>query len=300
MQTKDLKIILKVAEHQSITAAANRLNISAATASAAIKRVEKQLGTELFIRSTRQLRLSAAGERYLPKCQQAIALLNQAKQTVKNEENIIDGELRIALPSDLGRNVILPLLDQFIDDHPLLHVKIHVSNRLGDFSRDPVDVALRYGSSYDDNLYGFKICDTPQSLYASPAYLQKYGTPTHPDELNGHNGLFYQLYERIFDTWHFTHKDNDQSFKVKINGNRTSNDADLVRRWCVAGYGLALKSYLDMAPHLQRGEVVTVLPDYLSATQELWLVCPSRQLITPAVRLLRDRLKVHCEAILQS
>lgn len=300
MQTKDLKIILKVAECQSISAAAKQLNISAATASAAIKRVEKLLGTALFIRSTRRLRLSTAGERYLPKCQEAITLLNQAKHIVKTEENIIDGDLRIALPSDLGRNVILPVLDQFVDEHPLLNVKVHVSNRLGDFSRDPVDVALRYGSSYDNNLYGFKICDTPQSLYASPSYLEKYGTPTHPDELSGHNGLFYQLYDRVFDTWYLTRKNDEKPYKIKITSNRVSNDADLVRRWCVAGYGLALKSYLDMMPHLQRGEVVKVLPEYLSATQELWLVCPSRHLITPAVRLLRDRLRTHCEAVLQS
>lgn len=123
MHTKDLKIILKVAEYQNITAAANSLNITAATASAAIKRVEKDLGAELFIRSTRQLCLSAAGERYLPKCQEALNLLSQAKQVIKKDENIIDGELRIALPSDLGRNVVLPWLDDFMSRHPDLKVK---------------------------------------------------------------------------------------------------------------------------------------------------------------------------------
>lgn len=304
MQTKDLKIILKVAEYQSITAAAHSLNVTAATASAAIKRVESDLGAELFIRSTRQLCLSAAGERYLPKCQEALKLLSQAKQVIKKDENIIDGELRIALPSDLGRNVVLPWLDDFMKRHKALKVKVHISDRLGDFYHDPVDIALRYGSPQDNSLYGFKICDVPRGLYATPHYLQQHGIPEHPDDLTQHNGLFYQIYDKVVDTWVFTHKDNDnQKYKIKMTGNRVSNDADLVRRWCVAGYGVALKSYLDMSPHLQRREVVSVLPNYhpeSHESHELWLICPSRQLITPAIRALRDELKVHCADILQS
>jgi len=83
-----------------------------------------------------------------------------------------------------------------------------------------------------------------------------------------------------------------------MSGNRASNDGDLVRRWCVAGKGLAVKSCLDMAADLLSGKVVNVMPEYKPRTSELWLICPSRQLITPATRLLRDTLKKKSRRIL--
>ena len=106
MLLEDLNVILKVAEFRSITAAAASLDMSTATASAAIKRVERALDVELFIRTTRRLRLSIAGERYIPDCEQALQMLDQAKQNVKDDLDIIDGELRISVPSDLGRHLI--------------------------------------------------------------------------------------------------------------------------------------------------------------------------------------------------
>lgn len=297
MQIEDLEVILKVAEFRGITAAAESLDMRVATASAAIKRVEKQLGAELFIRTTRQLRLSAAGERYIPSCQEAVAMLAQAHQHVKEELAVIDGELRLALSSDLGRNIVVPWLDEFLTMHPSVKLKINLSDSNIDFYRDAVDIALRYGSPTDSNLYGFKICDVPGLLCATEEYLSEFGQPKHPQELVRHNGLFYQLYDVIHDVWTFS-KDGE-SFKVKMHGNRASNDGDLVRRWCVSGKGLAVKSSLDMSNDLLDKRVVPVMNDYQARKTELWLVCPSRQSITPAVRLLRDFLKTKCHEVLE-
>lgn len=111
------------------------------------------------------------------------------------------------------------------------------------------------------------------------------------------SGLFYQLYDIIHDNWTFSR--HDQAFKTRMTGNRASNDGDLVRRWCVAGKGLAVKSCLDMSSDLLSGNVVSVMPDFKPRSTELWLVCPSRQSITPAVRLLRDDFKEKCTAILK-
>lgn len=182
MLVEDLQVILKVAEFKSITAAATHLDMRTATASAAVKRVEKMLGKELFIRTTRQLRLSPAGERYLPECQKALNLLNQAKQNAKGEQANIEGELRIAASSDLGRNLLVPWLDEFIELHPKISVKVNISDSNIDFYRDAVDMALRYGSPVDSNLYGFKICHVPCVLCASPDYVAKHGQPSEPKD----------------------------------------------------------------------------------------------------------------------
>lgn len=296
MLLEDLLVISKVAEFRSITAAAHSLDMRIATASAAVKRVESDLGIELFIRTTRQLRLSSAGERYIPQCEQALLMLKHAKQNIKNEQDIVDGELRIALSSDLGRNLAVPWLDEFMMQHPKLNLRISISDSNLDFYRDPVDIALRYGSPTDSNLYGFKICDVPGVLCTTPDYLKKYGTPVHPNQLTKYNGLFYQLNEVVYDVWQFSK--GDKSFKIKMSSDRIANDADLVRRWCVAGYGFAMKSCLDMSVDLLAGRLVNVMSDYKPRATELWLVCPSRQSITPAVRLLRDLFRVKCAKIL--
>jgi DNA-binding transcriptional LysR family regulator len=143
MLLEDLQVILKVAEFRSITAAAASLDMSTATASAAIKRVEAALGIDLFIRTTRKLRLSTAGERYIPQCQQALLTLEQAKQNIRDDLDIVDGELRIALPSDLGRNLVSSWLDEFVQSHPKVNLKLNISDSNIDFYRDSVDVALR-------------------------------------------------------------------------------------------------------------------------------------------------------------
>jgi DNA-binding transcriptional LysR family regulator len=81
-------------------------------------------------------------------------------------------------------------------------------------------------------------------------------------------------------------------------GNRASNDGDLVKRWCVAGKGIAVKSCLDMADELLNGRVINIMPDYQPPMTELWLICPSKQSITPAVRILRDEFRTRCRTLL--
>jgi len=296
MLLEDLQVVLKVAEFRSITAAAANLDLRTATASAAVKRVESALGVELFIRTTRHLRLSSAGERYIPQCEQALLMLDQAKQNLKDDLDIVDDELRITLSSDLGRNLVTPWLDEFMETYPSVSLRSYISDSNIDFYRDPVDIALRYGSPNDANLYGFKICNVPALLCATQKYLDKNGTPKHPHDLPSHNGLFYQLYDIVHDVWEFSHR--GTKYKIKMSGNRASNDGDLVRRWCVAGKGLAVKSCLDMSTDLLSGNVISVMPEFKPISTELWLICPSRQLITLAVRLLRDTFKKKSTGIL--
>ncbi|MFY8325861.1 LysR family transcriptional regulator [Pseudoalteromonas sp. ZZD1] len=297
MQLDDLKLILKVAEFKSITLAAAKLDMRTATASAAIKRVEAALGVDLFVRTTRHLRLSAAGERYIPQCEQALVVLENARQNLKGEHDEIEGELRVALSSDLGRNIVIPWIDEIMDKYPKVSLRAHISDSNIDFYRDSVDIALRYGSPSDANVYGFKICNVPRLLCATKDYVQQHGNPQHPDDLNQHQGLFYQLQDIINNVWEFT--DGDTKFKVKMNGIRASNDGDLVRRWCVAGKGLAVKSALDIADDLLNDRVITLMPGYQHTCGELWLICPSRQSITPAVRLLRDACREKATRLLQ-
>ena len=300
MQLEDLRVVIKVAEFRSITAAATHLDMQMATASAAVKRIESTLGVELFVRTTRHLRLSSAGERYLPQCIAAMSMLDQAKQAIHNDLDIISGEVRLAVSSDLGRNIAIPWVDGFMEQYPQVTLRVHISDSNIDFYRDALDIALRYGAPADSNLYGFKICNVPRLLVASPSYLELHGTPEHPKDLLNHQGLFYQLHNILNDTWHVTgvKADVERSYKIKLKSYCAANDGDLVRRWCVAGKGVAVKSSLDIANDLLSGRLVPLLPDYKVPQGELWLICPSRQSITPTVRLLRDMFRERTKVIL--
>lgn len=297
MQLKDLQIVLKVAEYRHITAAAASLNIRTATASAALKRIEKKLGAELFIRTTRQLRLSPAGERFVPECAQAIALLEHAKTNVQHQQSGLNGEIRIALSSDLGRNLVNRWLDEFLEEYPQLSLHSHISDHNIDFYSDSIDMALRYGKPNDASMYGFKICNVPYVICVSTDYNVQYGCPLTPQELKAHNGLFYQKHDLIQNQWEF--RIDHQLHKIKLSGNRVTNDADLVRRWCVNGKGYAIKASIEMADDLFHHRVVQVLQDNTPPPLELWLVCPSRQSITPVMRALRDLFRDKCHQLLE-
>lgn len=296
MNTNDLTLFVRTADSSNITTAANQLGITPAAASAALKRLEKQLEVPLFIRSTRQLRITSEGERFLLYCRQALNALDEGKATLDSLRGKIAGEVRFSVSSDLGRNIVLPWLDEAMEQHPELSLQLDVGDNLSDFYMDRVDVALRYGEPRDSSLVAFQIASVNRVAFASPEYLQKHGSPERPEELRQHNCLLYRLGSRAYNVWEFQHE--KDRFKVQVQGNRETNDADIVRRWAIAGQGIGYKSVLDIHRDLQSGAVVKLLEDYRSPPVGVWLICPSRKQVTPAVLMLRDMLRERCAEVL--
>ncbi|MBB1270834.1 LysR family transcriptional regulator [Shewanella sp. SR44-3] len=299
MNTQDLTLFVHTADNGSITGAAHALDMSTAAASAALKRLEKQLNTSLFIRSTRQLRLTTEGEHFLLHCRQALDTLAAGQASMEALQGRVAGEVRISAPSDLGRNLLLPWMDEIMDLHPELKLHLIIGDSLADFYHDRIDLALRYGQPNDSAMVAFKLANVERIICASPSYLARFGMPVTPQDLTEHNCLLYQLNDRSFDLWEFeaklqTDAPTDQpreSYKVRVKSNRCCNDGDLVRRWALAGKGIANKSRLDVNHDLAAGRLVRLLPDYHSPEKELNLLCPSRKQVTPTVLLLRDMLR---------
>lgn len=284
---------MKIAELQSITAAANQLDMSSSAASVSLKRIEEALGAQMFVRTTRKLRLTPEGERYLPLCKQALTLLNQGQVLINEEQQSVSGEVRIAVSSEMGRNLMRELMNDIITQHPSVSLRLHASDSRVDFYRDGVDVALRAmtkEAATESNLYGFKICNIPHVFCAAPSYLEKFGEPTTPTELAEHNALIYKLYEVVHDGWEMFDEDGSRH-KIKLKSNRAVNDGDIVRRWCIDGVGVAKKSAIDVGEDLIAGRLQRYMTNYTIPVTEMWLVLPSRQLISPAIRLIRDSLK---------
>src|SRR6218665_2402523 len=152
LRLDDLEIVVRTADLGSLSAAARELDVSPAVASAALKRLEQELEVRLFARSTRSLRGTPEGEQFLSYARAALQSLDEARQQLAGRKVDISGVLQISAPSDFGRNVLLPWLDEFQQEHPLLHVRLLLGDRNADLFRQPVDIAIRYGAPEDSSL----------------------------------------------------------------------------------------------------------------------------------------------------
>tara|TARA_R110002096_G_scaffold96332_3_gene215137 strand:- start:159 stop:1058 length:900 start_codon:yes stop_codon:yes gene_type:complete len=297
MRIDDLTLFTRIADTGSITESAQQLDITTAAASAALKRLESQLDAQLFVRTTRQLRITSEGERFLQYCRKALDAVDDGILAINSFKGKIGGTVRMSISSDLGRNVVIPWLDELLDRHPELSLNVNIQDSLSDFYLDRVDVALRYGEPQDSSMVAFEIAKAETLVCASPTYIKKHGSPSTPNDLINHNCLFYQLNEKVHDTWIF-HKEN-KKIKVHVSGNRICNDGELVKRWVTSGKGIAVKSKIDMAEDIKAGRVVEILTDYQTPLLGLWLVCPTRKQVTPAVIKIRDLLRTKCSALVE-
>lgn len=188
----------------SFSRAAREVDILPAQASAAIQRLERALGARLFIRTTRSLRLSAQGEKYLPFALKMLEALKSGYDSLKSDNNNLKGELRISLPSDIGRNILLPLISNFCIKHKGVSVKLLFSDEVSDVYREPVDIAIRYGSLPDSNYVAKSlVASNRRCLVASPAYIVREGIPKTLMELQDRECLLFLLDGQTHDVWHF-------------------------------------------------------------------------------------------------
>jgi DNA-binding transcriptional LysR family regulator len=296
LRLDDLSVFVRTADRGSLSAAARELEISPALASAAVKRLEGELGLRLFARTTRSLRLTEQGEHYLRHAREALRLLKEGHDALIEGQETLGGTLKISMPSDLGRNMLVGWLDQFQAQYPKVSVQLSISDRVSDMYRQPVDIAIRYGIQEDSNLIALPLApDNRRVLAASPDYIRQHGKPASLDELSRHNCLRFMLDDVIHDRWSFYHAADAEPVLVDVNGNRSVDDADVVRRWAVAGLGIAYKSRLDLSDDIRSGRLSILLPDLLGEPTPLTMLCMHRSQITPTVLALRDFLRAQCE-----
>ncbi|MGN8274402.1 LysR family transcriptional regulator [Pseudomonas sp. SMV71] len=289
----DLQLFVRAADLGSLSAAARVMDLSAAVASAALKRIEQHLGARLLARSTRSLRLTAEGESFLEYARAALSSLDEGRRLLTSGQDQVSGVLQLSAPSDLGRNLLLPWLDEFQREHPGLTVRLLLGDRIADLFKQPVDIALRYGEPEDSSLVALPVAaDNRRVLCASPEYLARHGEPRQLEQLAQHNCLLYMLGSRVHDRWCF--HDGKREVSLTVSGDRFSDDADVVRRWAVAGAGIAYKSWLDVSTDVLAGRLKILLPHLQCERAPLNLLCAHRAQLSKPINLLREMLQVRC------
>lgn len=289
----DLQLFVRAADLGSLSAAARVMDLSAAVASAALKRIEQHLGARLLARSTRSLRLTAEGEGFLEYARAALGSLEEGRRLLTSGQDQVSGVLQLSAPSDLGRNLLLPWLDAFQCEHPGLTVRLLLGDRIADLFKQPVDIALRYGEPEDSSLVALPVApDNYRVLCASPDYLARHGEPHQLEQLAQHNCLLYMLGTRVHDRWCF--HDGKREVSLTVSGDRFSDDADVVRRWAVAGAGVAYKSWLDVSSDVLAGRLKILLPHLRCERAPLNLLCAHRAQLSKPINLLREMLQARC------
>ena len=289
----DLQMFVRAADLGSLSAAARVMDMSPAVASAALKRIETQLGARLLARSTRSLRLTAEGQGFLDYARKALSSLDEGRRLLARGQDQVSGVLQLSAPSDFGRNVLLAWLDEFQREHPKLTVRLLLGDRIVDLFRQPVDIVLRYGEPEDSSLVALPVApDNRRVLCASPAYIARAGEPRQLEQLLQHNCLLYMLGTRVHDHWQF--HDGKRELGLTVSGDRFSDDADVVRLWALAGAGIAYKSWLDVAADVRAGRLKVLMPELEGERAPLNMLCAHRAQLSKPVKLLRDMLSERC------
>ena len=284
----DLQVLVHTARCGTLTAAAGALGITPAAASATLKRLEMQLGARLFERSTRAMRLTPQGQTLLDYASRAFELLAEGESLVAAEGGALVGTVRVAAPSDLTRRVLMPWFDEFLLLHPGVQLALSVGDRPLDVTRDEVDMALRYGLLADSRLVARRLADARPVLCASPDYLRRHPAPKSPHDLLQHNCLTFHRGGRRQRLWRFLR--DGQWTQVRVDGDRSADDASLARQWALAGVGITFKSELDVQQDEAAGHLVRLLPDWDTEPYPLHALLPSARFVPARVRALVDFL----------
>lgn len=254
IKTEDLMAFLAVAESESFSKASVKEGIQIATLSRAISRLEKQLETTLFNRTTRKLVMTEEGAVFKGYAQQALNTLDLGQQHLLSHQKEPVGKLRIDAAFAFISHQLVPLLPEFRKLYPKVELELTTNDRVVDLLDNKVDVAIRIGDLKDSTLHARALGQSPLVVVASPDYLQVNGTPTEVQQLSEHTLLGFSQPSHL-NNWHFKHAQNPLTFELH------ASSGEIIKQLCMNGMGITALSYYMIHRELNDGSLVEVLPN---------------------------------------
>lgn len=289
MDTDSIRLFVLAAEKLNISGAGRELGMAPAVASARLAKLENTLGADLLHRSTRKVALSLEGAEFLPYAREILAQESAARAALGLSSSTVTGTLRFTAPSTFAQIYIAPLLPEFLELHPGVNLELRLSDTQFDLIEGSFDLALRNSALEDTSLKGRKLADDTRVLCASPDYLDRFGVPRHPDELERHQliGLKDLSARTLIGRDGKTGK-----FDPLQSRRRLIMDDGLSQKVAtIAGAGISLNSLWSVHREIANGSLVRVLPDYeVDDRSVLWLVYPKSNVLTAKVRTFIDFL----------
>ncbi len=287
----DTLIFVKVVEQGSFIAAANALGLPKTTVSRKVQELEHRLGARLLHRTTRRIGLTEAGSIYHEHCQRIARELDEAESAVGQLQSGPRGWLRFSVKYSIGITWIAPLLGEFHARYPEIQLDMHLGNETLDLIAGEADLALRVGSLPDSNLVARKLGTLRSQVFASPSYIERYGEPLHPDELQFHRTLALRA-ERAShaNRLHWQLDDGSGLRDFLINPHVVANDPAALTGAMVRGEGLLLTGDVMAKPFVESGMVRRVLAGWTGPEYDFNAVFAGGRLVSPKVRAFVDFL----------
>jgi len=291
-----MSVFAAIVDGGSLSAAGRRLNVPLATVSRKLADLEAHLKTRLLTRSTRKLVLTDAGRDYLAACRQILEQVDEAERAASGAYAKVKGQLVVAAPIVFGRLHIVPVAAAFLEAHPEVDIQLRLGDRNVNLIEEHVDVALRIGVLPDSNLVATPVGAIRRVVCASPAYLQRFGTPQSLGELAAHRCITFDGLEAA-GTWVFATPDGQRQ-QARVHSRLTVSTADAAIEAATVGLGLTRVLSYQVAEALQEGRLVRVLIDQESPAVPASLIYPgqgrlpmkTRAFIDFATGRLRERL----------
>ena len=280
-------VMAAVVDTRSFGGAAHMLDMSQSGVSRAVARLETRLGIRIFERTTRSVRLTEEGRHFYEQVMPLIGALAEVTSSAAGDAQMVQGRLRINVDPLFARFILGPRLGPFLDSYPDLELDMRSKEDLGDLVADGFDLALRFGHPLPSSLVARKLFDTRVLAMASPAYLERFGHPTDPLELENtpHRCILFRepVTGKPF-AWEF-HQQRKQ-LTVKPQGQLTVNDPGTVYSACLAGLGIAQLFELGIEQYTSSNQLVQLFPEWSDQRFPLYAYYPSRHHVPAKTRAL--------------
>ena len=286
MNWQGISEFVYVAETTSFTQAAKKLNISTAHVSRRITALEQRLNVKLLYRTTRKVSLTQEGQLFYQHCRSVLDGIEEAERVVTNLQQKPQGHIKLTAPVTYGEQKILPLVNDFIQQHSEVQVSAYLSNQKVDMVEQGFDLAIRLGRLADSTLMAKKLGSRTNYLCASPQYLEKYGMPHSLSELNDHSCLLGTL-----DYWRFKVAGKEKTIKVK--GSLRYNNGTGLTDAALKGLGIVQLPDYYVKDFIAQGKLLPLLSQFQEADEGIWAVYPHNRQLSPKIRALVDYLSEH-------
>jgi len=293
---KALETFVSVATRGSLTAAAQAEGVAPALMGRRIDALEEHLGVKLLVRTTRRITLTHEGSAFLEDCQRVLVDLASAEASVSAGGVKASGHLRITAPAGFGRRHVAPLVPHFRELHPEVSISLNLSDRVVDMAAEGYDCAVRVGDLPDSSLVSVRLADNRRLCVATPRYLQQHGRPRVPADLARFDCLTLSSDASQTRGWAFTVPVSGAAGEVEIvhlrpGGPLDCTDGQVLREWCLAGYGIAWRSTWEVEADIAAGRLESVLDDFAAPPNGIFALFPQRKHLALRVRLWIDFLK---------
>ena len=273
----ELRSFAAILDTGSIAGAARRLGVSAAVVSRRLARLERRLGTRLIQRTTRSLTPTDAGAAFHVRCARILAELTDAEDEAASGSRTVAGTLRVTSTVAFARR-LAPLLKEFQNEHPALHVQLHASDAVMPLVEGGFDLAVRFGALSDSSLIARPLAANRRVICATPEYLARRGWPRSPADLSAHDCV--RMGDPPQSHWRFA-----DGTSIPVSGPLASSDGDIAHQWALQGAGLVLKSIWDVHEDVAAGRLEVVLPEHPLPASPVHAVYPHRRFSPAKLRL---------------